>query len=114
MDGEREEQGKHHHHHHRHHHRDGFFSFFLVRRRARSPLSLSSLLFSPNKTPSLTQIRVTPPPGKRLEHAGIKVRLIGRVELPSDRGGKHEFVSLVRDLSPPGELGAPVRWRECF
>ena len=77
-------------------------------------LSLSSLLFSPNKTPSLTQIRVTPPPGKRLEHAGIKVRLIGRVELPSDRGGKHEFVSLVRDLSPPGELGAPVRWRECF
>ena len=30
------------------------------------------------------------------------------MELPSDRGGKHEFVSLVRDLSPPGELGAPV------
>ena len=28
--------------------------------------------------------------------------------MPSDRGGKHEFVSLVRDLSPPGELGAPV------
>jgi hypothetical protein len=61
-----------------------------------------------------TKIRVTPPPGKRLEHAGIKVRLIGRVELPSDRGGKHEFVSLVRDLSPPGELGAPVSFFSLF
>lgn len=85
-----------------HHHRNGFFFAF----------STSSSTSS--KKNSLSQIRVTPPPGKRLEHAGIKVRLIGRVELPSDRGGKHEFVSLVRDLSPPGELGAPATYRFDF
>eukprot|EP00302_Diacronema_sp_CCMP2436_P007962 CAMPEP_0179888682 /NCGR_PEP_ID=MMETSP0982-20121206/32107_1 /TAXON_ID=483367 /ORGANISM="non described non described, Strain CCMP 2436" /LENGTH=156 /DNA_ID=CAMNT_0021784671 /DNA_START=1 /DNA_END=470 /DNA_ORIENTATION=+ len=59
-------------------------------------------------------VHVDPPRGKsRLEHMGIKIELIGRIEVASERSGKSEFTSLVRELEPPGELlGAahfPVR-----
>ncbi|XP_046718740.1 vacuolar protein sorting-associated protein 26B [Silurus meridionalis] len=43
-------------------------------------------------------------PGKRLEHYGIKIQFLGQIELYYDRGDHHEFVSLVKDLAPPGEL----------
>ncbi|KDD74853.1 vacuolar protein sorting-associated protein 26, partial [Helicosporidium sp. ATCC 50920] len=50
------------------------------------------------------EIKITPIPGRRVDHQGIHVQLIGEIELASDRGRPHEFLSLVRDLSPPGEL----------
>lgn len=43
-------------------------------------------------------------PGSKLEHQGIKVELIGQIELYYDRGNHHEFVSLVRELARPGDL----------
>ncbi|XP_071031077.1 vacuolar protein sorting-associated protein 26B-like isoform X2 [Oncorhynchus clarkii lewisi] len=43
-------------------------------------------------------------PGKRLEHQGIKIEFIGKIELYYDRGNNYEFVSLVKDLAQPGEL----------
>lgn len=49
-------------------------------------------------------IKVTPTPGKRVEHQGIRVQLVGEIELATERGHSHEFLSLVRDLAPPGEL----------
>ncbi|KAJ1632979.1 vacuolar protein sorting-associated, partial [Pavlovales sp. CCMP2436] len=50
-------------------------------------------------------VHVDPPRGKsRLEHMGIKIELIGRIEVASERSGKSEFTSLVRELEPPGEL----------
>ena len=42
--------------------------------------------------------------GKKLEHNGIKVEFLGQIELFYDRGNHHEFTSLVKELSPPGEL----------
>jgi len=42
--------------------------------------------------------------GKKLEHIGIKIELIGQIELMYDRGNPYEFTSLVRELEPPGEL----------
>ena len=33
-------------------------------------------------------------PGKKLEHQGIKVQLLGQIELVSARGHFHDFVSL--------------------
>ena len=47
----------------------------------------------------MPQLRLAPLPGKRLEHQGIKVQLIGQIELLAERGqiGKahsHDFVSL--------------------
>ena len=51
------------------------------------------------------QVNVTlKKPGSKLEHQGIKVELIGQIELYYDRGNHHEFVSLVRELARPGDL----------
>ncbi|PSC75932.1 Vacuolar sorting-associated 26B [Micractinium conductrix] len=50
------------------------------------------------------EVKVTPIPGKRADHQGIRVQLLGEVELASERGYPHQFLSLVRDLAPPGEL----------
>ena len=49
-------------------------------------------------------VKVVPIPGKRVEHLGLRVQLLGEIELASEKGRPHEFVSLVRDLAPPGEF----------
>lgn len=52
-----------------------------------------------------TQVNVTlKKPGSKLEHQGIKVELIGQIELYYDRGNHHEFVSMVKELARPGDL----------
>ena len=43
-------------------------------------------------------------PGSKVEHQGIKIELIGQIELYYDRGNHHEFLSLVRELARPGDL----------
>ncbi|XP_058460155.1 vacuolar protein sorting-associated protein 26B-like [Malaya genurostris] len=43
-------------------------------------------------------------PGGKLDHQGIKVELIGQIELYYDRGNHHDFLSLVRELARPGDL----------
>lgn len=45
--------------------------------------------------------------GKKLEHHGIRVEFVGQIEMFYDRGNHHDFLSLVRQLDPPGELNAP-------
>jgi len=44
------------------------------------------------------------PRGKKIEHTGIKIELIGLIEYLYDRGNPYEFTSLTRDLEAPGEL----------
>lgn len=39
-------------------------------------------------------VKVSPVPGKRVEHQGIRVQLLGEIELATERGYPHEFVSL--------------------
>jgi len=41
---------------------------------------------------------------KKVEHIGIKIELIGHIELLYDRGNPYEFTSLVRELEAPGDL----------
>jgi vacuolar protein sorting-associated protein 26 len=48
--------------------------------------------------------------GKKLEHIGIKIELIGHVEFLYDRGNPYEFTSLVRELETPGELNADKQY----
>lgn len=43
-------------------------------------------------------------PGKRVEHLGIKVEIIGRVELVNDRLNSYDFFSISKDLEPAGIL----------
>jgi len=49
-------------------------------------------------------ITITPPAGKTVDHQGIKIELIGQIELFYDRGNHYEFTSLVREIE--GEAGA--------
>jgi len=42
--------------------------------------------------------------GKKVEHLGMKIELIGHIELLYDRGNPYEFTSLVRELEGPGDL----------
>ncbi|CAB4038494.1 vacuolar sorting-associated 26B-like, partial [Paramuricea clavata] len=43
-------------------------------------------------------------PGKKLEHHGIKIELVGQIELFYDRGNHHEFTSLVKELARAGVM----------
>jgi vacuolar protein sorting-associated protein 26 len=41
--------------------------------------------------------------GKRLEHTGLKLELLGLIEVPLDRSAGYEFTNSVRELQPSGE-----------
>lgn len=60
-------------------------------RRLRCPSSAKCIS---SAHPLLVQVKVTPIPGKRVDHQGIRVQLVGEVELASERGHPHEFLSL--------------------
>ena len=49
------------------------------------------------------EVYVTPS-GRKLEHQGVKIELVGQIELFYDRGNHYEFTSLVRELAQPGTL----------
>ncbi|WIA10000.1 hypothetical protein OEZ85_010212 [Tetradesmus obliquus] len=55
------------------------------------------------------EVRITPLTTKRVEHTGIKVQLLGQIELASERGSPHDFVSLVRELAPPGDVASAAQ-----
>lgn len=43
-------------------------------------------------------------PGTKLEHQGIKIELIGQIELFYDRGNHHEFLTQLKELARHGDL----------
>lgn len=49
-------------------------------------------------------IDIRVPAGKKVEHSGIKVELVGQIEMYYDRGNFTDFTSLVRELDSPGVL----------
>jgi len=53
-------------------------------------------------------------PGKRLEHLGVKIELIGQIEMFYDRGNFHDFTSLVRELDAAGTLTESRRYNFDF
>lgn len=50
------------------------------------------------------EVNIEPAQGKKVEHNGVKVELLGQIELYFDRGNYYDFTSLVRELDVPGEL----------
>ncbi len=42
--------------------------------------------------------------GKKLQHLGIRVELIGQIENLHEKNQNSTFLQLVRDLEPPGAL----------
>jgi len=43
-------------------------------------------------------------PGKKLEHQGVKVELIGQVDMLFDKSNSYDFFCITKDLEPPGSL----------
>lgn len=52
----------------------------------------------------LGELVVTPPPGKKVEHQGIRVELLGQIEYVFDKSHTNDFLSLERTLAGPGEV----------
>ncbi|XVF19449.1 hypothetical protein REPUB_Repub11eG0112100 [Reevesia pubescens] len=50
------------------------------------------------------EVVIEPIHGKKVEHNGVKIELLGQIELYFDRGNFYDFTSLVRELDFPGEL----------
>lgn len=42
--------------------------------------------------------------GKRVEHLGCKLELLGRIEFYYESGSRFDFVSCTRDIEPPGAM----------
>ena len=59
------------------------------------------------------EVKLTVLGGKRVEHAGVRVELKGVVELAGDKT-PHEFVSLAKELAPPGASQGMSALRFCF
>lgn len=49
------------------------------------------------------EVYLDPLPGKKVEHLGVKIELVGQIELSLERGHIYDFTSLVRELDVPGE-----------
>lgn len=49
-------------------------------------------------------LKVVVPDGKRLEHTGVKIEMIGVIEMPHERQSSYEFTSLVRELESAGAI----------
>jgi len=43
-------------------------------------------------------------PGKKLDHQGIKVEMIGQVDMIHDKTSSYDFFSISKDLEPPGSM----------
>jgi len=43
-------------------------------------------------------------PGKKLDHQGVKVELIGQVDMLNDKSSSYDFFSITKDLEPPGSM----------
>eukprot|EP00741_Cyanophora_paradoxa_P012024 tig00020589_g11619.t1 len=60
-------------------------------------------LFSAND-PVTGDVIIKLQPGKKLDHLGIKVELVGQIEMFFDRGNHFEFTSLVKEVEGAGSL----------
>lgn len=43
-------------------------------------------------------------PGKKMEHQGVKVELVGQVDMLFDKSSSYDFFSITKDLEPPGAM----------
>jgi hypothetical protein len=57
---------------------------------------------------------VTLTPTKKVEHAGIRIEVVGQIILTGERTEKFDFVSVSRELAPAGDLTTPVTFNFDF
>jgi hypothetical protein len=49
-------------------------------------------------------VEITIPAGKKMEHLGIKIEMIGQIELYFDKTNNMKFTTLVRELESAGTM----------
>lgn len=69
----------------------------------KGPITEPLYLFTEND-PVCGVVNISPFEGKRIEHNGIEIRLVGQIIISHDSPEKHEFVSIVKQLALAGEL----------
>lgn len=57
-----------------------------------------------NGDPIAGVVNIEIPKGKKLEHLGVRIELIGQIEFAYDRSNPHQFQQLIRELEHPGEI----------
>ena len=55
-------------------------------------------------TASAAQVKVANIPGKKVDHNGIKVQLLGQIELASERGHPSDFLALSEPNSVKSQM----------
>ena len=60
------------------------------------------------------KIKVVLPPGKKLEHIGIRLEVIGLIDMYYDRSNSTEFCSRCSELSPAGVLTSTTEYAFSF
>ncbi|KAF8823057.1 putative vacuolar protein sorting-associated protein 26 [Cardiosporidium cionae] len=58
-------------------------------------------IYSDNEDVSCSAV-ITVRPGKKLEHTGVKVELVGQIELSGDRISTYDFFTIAKDLETAG------------
>ena len=55
-------------------------------------------------------VTITPAFGKKVDHQGIKIELLGQIEAFYDKGSFYDFVASAREVSGPAELREEVNF----
>jgi len=61
--------------------------------------------------PIACEVQISPPPGKKLDHQGIRVTLQGRIVVGND---KSDFMNIVRELTVAGSITQPTSFPVVF
>jgi len=72
------------------------------------------LLIYNSEEPVTGTVITTIKPGKKLDHQGIRVDLIGEIEVVYDRGNHHDFMTQTQELSSPGSLSGETKFEFDF
>jgi len=73
------------------------------------------LLVYASEDPLVGSIKLGLKPGKKIEHKGVKVELVGQIEVVYDRGNHHDFLLLSQELaSGPGIIGESCEYQFNF
>merc|ERR1711970_527360 len=55
-------------------------------------------------------VTVTPAFGKKVDHQGVKIELLGQIEAYYDKGSFYDFIAAVREVAGPGEIREETKY----
>lgn len=56
------------------------------------------------------ELVISPNIGKTVDHQGLKIELVGQIEVYYDRGNFYDFVALVREVEGPSEIKEEIKY----